>query len=374
MLNKYSMLYLYKPHIPKKSFDDIKKALNKGNLVYGDNCKKFESDFSNYQNIKYSHAVSSGTAALHLALLALEVSNDDIVFVPDFTWSSTVNVVEIVGATPIFIDVDINNYCMDLNHLDSKLSQYENHPGQKIILPVHQHGYPLEMKKLKKLAKENKCFVVEDAACAIGSEFSNTKVGNFSDIACFSFHPRKVLTTGEGGMVATNNSMLSKKLRRLLNHGFLSDMKEYKFPGLNYRMTESQAILGIHGLEDLDERINLRRELKNEYFESLQCIKGINLPEDNLGHNWQTFLITLDNLINRDELVNSLNNKGINIVKGSNSLSSLDFFIKKYGSNPEVPNSVFISSQGISLPFCEAYSKKEVDLVVENLEKEINNI
>ena len=366
------MLYLYKPYIPEKSFEDIKASLSRGNLIYGENCKRFESNFSEYQNIKYSHTVSSGTAALHLALLALEISKGDIVFVPDFTWSSTVNVVEIVGATPVFVDVDLNNYCMDLNHLNNKLEEFKDHIGKKVLLPVHQHGYPMDMEKLNLLAKKNDCLIVEDAACAIGSEFLNKKVGNFSDIACFSFHPRKVLTTGEGGMVATNDSSLSEKLGRLLNHGFLSDMKEYKFPGLNYRMTELQAILGIHGLENLDQRINQRRKLKDEYFEKLQNLQGLILPENSPGHNWQTFLVTLEKSINRDELISVANNEGINIVKASNSLSSLEFFINKYGKNYEVNNSVFISSQGISLPFCEAYSGDEVDLVVKKIKEIIS--
>tara|TARA_X000000368_G_C23039736_1_gene716342 strand:+ start:497 stop:1597 length:1101 start_codon:yes stop_codon:yes gene_type:complete len=365
------MLYLYKPYIPEAAHKEIIENLKKGNLVYGENCKEFEKRFGEYQDIKYSLAVSSGTAALHLALLALDISEGDIVFVPDFTWSSTVNVVELVGAKPIFIDVDLNNYCMDLLQLKKKIEINKEHKGKKLILPVHQHGYPMDMHALNKIAKKFDCLVIEDAACAVGSTLKEKKIGSFSDISCFSFHPRKILTTGEGGMVATNDSNLSKKIRRLLNHGYLADMKEYKFPGLNYRMTEMQAILGLYGLKDLDERILKRRNLKNKYYEALKDIEGLNFPLDNEGHNWQTFLITLNKKFNRNLILEKLNHAGINIVRGSRSLSSLEYFKKKYGENYEVPNSKYIDSQGISIPFCEAYSDSEVSLVAEALKKEL---
>lgn len=367
------MLYLYKPYIPETAYKEIEESLRDGNLIYGKSCKKFEQDFCSYQNVKYSHAVSSGTAALHVALLALDISKNDIVFVPDFTWSSTVNVVELVGAKPIFIDVDSKNYCMDLDHLEKTIHNYKDHKGKKLILPVHQHGYPMDMNSLSKIAIKYNCLVVEDAACAIGSELDGKKIGSFSDIACFSFHPRKVLTTGEGGMVTTNKADLSERLRRFLNHGFLSNMKEYKFPGLNYRMTEMQAILGIHGLRDLDERIITRRNLKDKYFNALEDIHEINMPSDHPGHNWQTFLITLEVNIDRDSFLDSLNNTGINAVKGCGSLVSFEYFKDKYGENLEVPNSNFIHSQGVALPFCETYGDSEVNLVVEAIENEIMN-
>ena len=367
------MLHLYKPNIPKGALKEITKSLENGNLIYGNFCKGFENDFSEYQNLKYSLAVSSGTAALHLALLALDIKKGDIVFIPDFTWSSTVNVIEFVGAIPIFIDVDLKNYCMDIDTLETKVSEYEEIKGKKVILPVHQHGYPMDMEKINIIARKHDCFVIEDAACAIGSELNGKKLGSFSDISCFSFHPRKILTTGEGGMVSTHDSVLSERLRRFLNHGFKADMKDYEFPGLNYRMTEMQAILGIYGLKEVDINIKTRKELKDIYFQSLLEFEEITLPEDNIGHNWQTFLVTLNENINRDSFLERLNNNGINLVKSSNSLTSLEYFINKYGKNLDVPNSRFISSQGVALPFCEAYGAEEVNLVKKEIKKELSD-
>tara|TARA_B100000212_G_scaffold45845_1_gene29595 strand:+ start:11340 stop:12437 length:1098 start_codon:yes stop_codon:yes gene_type:complete len=363
------MLYLYKPFIPDLAIEDIQETLSQGPLVYAKKGREFEEKFSEYIGVNSSCAVSSGTAALHIALLALEISHEDLVFVPDFTWSSSVNVVEIVGAKPIFIDIDLKTQCMDLLHLEKKLKEHTGHKGKKLIMPVHQHGYPMNMSKISELSKVYDCFVVEDAACAIGSEHNKKKIGSFSDISCFSFHPRKVLTTGEGGMVCTDNSIFSDRIRRFANHGFQSDMKEYLFPGLNYRLTEIQSILGIRSLDYIEEIIFRRKELKNIYFRYLKEFPFLHLPDDNEGHNWQTFLVVLDSSIDRNNFLAKLNSMGINAVRSSNSLCSLPYFINKYGENTQVENSKKVASQGLALPFCDSYGKDQVEQVFDALKK-----
>ena len=365
------MIYLYRPYLPEEAIQKISESLEKHQLIYGENCKNFESEFSKYLGIKHSLAVSSGTAALHLALLALEIKQGDYVFLPDSTWPSTVNVVEIIGAKPIFIDVSLENHCMDLSKLEETLERFKNHSGKKVVMPVHQHGHPMNLTQLNQLKKNYNLLLVEDAACAIGSTVNDKKAGTFSDISCFSFHPRKVLTTGEGGMVCTDNDIYAENLRRYLNHGFKADMTDFKFPGLNYRMTETQAILGSFGLKELDDRIDKRRKFKDEYFNLLSRMDDFSIPENSPGHNWQTFLVFPNKKINRSEVLEMMNKKGINAIRGTYSLISLEFYKNKYGDQTDLDNSKYLDKQAIALPFSEDYGPEEAKKVVTTLQEAI---
>ena len=357
------MLYLYKPYIPKEAYKEIESSLENKNLIYGKYCKEFEKSFSKYLKVNFSLAVSSGTAALHLALLALELKKGDLVFVPDFTWPATINVIEMVGATPVFIDVNPSNYCMDIKLLEKSLENSNNNNCKKVIMPVHQFGFPIDMITINEIADKYNCKVVEDAACAVGSEFNDQKVGSFSDVSCFSFHPRKILTTGEGGMICTNDLELANKIRYLLNHGFSADMKSFNFPGLNYRLTELQAILGIYGIPSLSERIERRKKLKEIYFSKLSNISEITLPEN----HWQSFMVVLDKKIDRDNFLKQMNQKNINAIIGSRSVISLNYYKNKYNSGPLMKNSNYLDKHGVALPFCDEYGEKEVLKVVKTI-------
>jgi dTDP-4-amino-4,6-dideoxygalactose transaminase len=222
----------------------------------------------------------------------------------------------------------------------------------------------MDLTKLHDLKAKYNLLLVEDAACAIGSSYKGKKVGTFSDISCFSFHPRKVLTTGEGGMVCTNNETHADNLRRFLNHGFKADMTDFKFPGLNYRMTEVQAILGSFGLKEIDDRIKKRRRFKDEYFKLLSKMDNFSIPENSPGHNWQTFLVFPKKKINRPQVLEYMNQKGVNAIRGTYSLISLDFYKNKYGDFSDLENSKYLDQQAIALPFSEDYGPEDAKKVV----------
>ena len=208
------MIKLSMPDIGLDEFEQIKEVLDSGYLVQGDKVDEFENLVKDYLKAKHVIAVSSGTAALHLALLALDIKAGDEVIIPDFTFPATANVIELVGATPVFVDIDLDSFCIDTKKIEEKISS-----RTKAIMPVQEFGQSSDMSKTLEIAERYNLKVVEDAACAFGSEYGEKKIGTIGDIGCFSLHPRKAITTGEGGLLTTNSDEYAEKLRILRNHG-----------------------------------------------------------------------------------------------------------------------------------------------------------
>ncbi len=232
------MIRLAIPEIGETEVDAVAGVLRTGFLVQGEHVRIFEERMADFVGARHAVAVSSGTAALHLALLALGVGPGDEVVVPGFTHPATANVVELVGARAILVDVDLRTFNIDPAAVAEAIG-----PRTKAIMPVHLFGQPAEMGSLLRLAADRGLSVIEDAACALGSAYRGQRCGTFGTVAAFSFHPRKVITTGEGGILTTNDDGMAAHLRRLRNHGQEIDRGRGRFleAGLNYRLTDFQA-------------------------------------------------------------------------------------------------------------------------------------
>ena len=310
--------------------DDIKiieEPLKSGWVVQGNFVKEFEDQFSEFTGAKHSIAVTSCTTALHLSLAALGFKEGDEAIVPAFTWISTANVVEHLGGKVIFCDIDLKTFNIDVNQIESKIT-----PKTKAILPVHLFGLPSEMDKINEIAEKNNLIVVEDAACGFGSLYKNVHVGNFGNTGCFSFHPRKAITTGEGGMITTNDDSLALKLRSMRDHGAqLSDfqrhygskpylLSEYPYAGYNYRLTDIQASIATTQMKRAVSIVEERKNIALKYNESLTNLKFFQLPyyDDILNHSYQSYpcIFDINNAkLKKVESVNDSRNKFMNYLQ-----------------------------------------------------------
>ena len=371
------MIPLVKPEINFKRIEkDFKKVLESGILTKGPRVKQFERIVAKYVGTKYAFATTSATTALHLSLAALGIGPKDEVLVADFTFPATANVVVQQGARPVLVDINLDNYNIDIKDLERKITK-----KTKAIIPVDTFGCPVDMISIMRIAKKYKLFVVEDAACALGAEYKGKKTGTLGDTGCFSFHPRKSITTGEGGMVVTNNSKLAKKMSILRDHGGVLSKKKrffrFEMAGFNYRMTEVQALLGIYQMKNIDKTINTKRKLAKTYSKMLSDIKGIKLPKEipQGKHTYQSYVVLLDKKINRNKVIKIMKKKGIETTLGTYALHTQPFFIKNYGYKVgELKNSFEAYNRTLTLPFFPSITKKQINYIVENLKEIIESL
>jgi dTDP-4-amino-4,6-dideoxygalactose transaminase len=371
-LQDLTMLRLSLPHIDDDGIAAVAGVLRSGQLVYGVQGQAFERELEAWLGSSHAVLVSSGTAALHLSLMALEIGPGDAVLVPDFTFPATANVVLLVGARPVFVDVDPGSYCVTPNAIAAAVESWRGPERLRAVMPVHEFGNPVDMEGLRTVAGHRSLRIVEDAACAIGAVHDGIKAGTFGDIGCFSLHPRKTLTTGEGGILVTNDAALAQRLRRLRNHGIERGAGGMQFheAGFNYRLTDVQSALGRSQLPRLQGWIEARRVLAQAYLSALAPLarRGlIDLPVDNPGHSWQTFMVVLADGIDRAAVILRLAEAGIEANVGAQCLSMQRAFKKFSMSNPK-SISARLYRQGLALPFCEQYNGVDVARVSMMLE------
>jgi len=233
----------------------------------------FEKGFAKYCDTKYGIATCNGTVSIHLALEALGIGPGDEVIVPDFTMIASVNSILYTGAKPLFVDADIETWCIDPKLIEEKITK-----KTKAIMPVHIYGHPCDMDSINKIAKKYNLYVVEDAAEAHGALYKNKKIGSLGNAASFSFYANKIITAGEGGMAVTNDEKLAEKMMLLKNHAFTKNRFTHDEVGYNYRMTNIQAAIGLGQLENIDKLIQMRISSANLYNKLLKNVKGITLP------------------------------------------------------------------------------------------------
>ena len=269
------MIPVNEPLLTNDEKDKLIACIETGWISFeGPFVREFEKSFSEYNHREYGIAVSSGSAALDVAVAALQLEKEDEVIIPSFTIISCVSAVVRSGATPVLVDADPLTWNMDVNQLENLITA-----RTKAIMAVHTYGLPVDMDKLQKIANTHKLKIIEDAAEAIGQTYKNKLCGSFGDISIFSFYPNKHITTGEGGMILTDDLLLAERCRKLRNLYF-GDTKRYVHEelGWNYRMTNMQAGLGLAQLEKLDQSLKRKREIGNYYTELLSDIPGIQLP------------------------------------------------------------------------------------------------
>lgn len=353
---------LIKPYI---SFDEVstelKDIFDSGQLTKGQHVAKFVKSLTNYTGSSYAVPMTSATTALTMCLKALGIKKGDKVAISDFSFPATANVVEDVEATPIFIDVDKDTYNMSVDDLRSKLDD-----KVKAVIFVDALGSPSGIDKIKAVCEESSIPLIEDAACAIGSSVDGIKVGNIADLTCFSFHPRKLLTTGEGGAILTNNPEYAAWLDMKANHG-ASGLRGKVFDfvdfGYNYRMSEIQALMGWKQIEKLDEITKRRNLIAEQYAEALEPLgmKRQSIAEG-VYHNIQSLIFTIPESVKRDHLIEHLAEHNIESTLGTYCLSGTTFYTKKY--NTIQPSAKWLENHTITLP---CYDGVDVQRVTESI-------
>jgi len=325
---------LTRPSLPHSAYDQIREVLDSGYWTQGEKVAEFETLLADYLGIGNVIVVSSGTAALHLALLVLNLQEGDEVIIPAFSFAATANVIKICGTKPVFVDINNNDWCLNIDLLERAIT-----PRTKVIMPVQEFGGMADMDAISALADKYSLHVVEDAACALGSEYIGKKAGTIGELGCFSFHPRKIITTGEGGAVVTNNPDLADRLRMLRNHGCIAGtgigrkyagksrggrIDQFILSGLNYRMTDFQAVLGCEQLKTIETTIKLRQKQAEIYFKLLSGISSLQLPEKDLSfrHTYQTYHLLLKKG-KRDDLIDYLRDRNIESNIGAQYLPGL---------------------------------------------------
>ncbi len=361
------MIRLSKPYFPPEAVEAATAVLKSGNLVQGEYVLKFEKELSAFLNVKHAVVVSNGTAALHLSLMSLGIGPGDEVIVPAFTFPATANVVELVGARPVFVDIGLDDFCIDTGKIEQAITR-----NTKAIMPVHEFGQSARMDEVMQIARKHNLHVVEDAACALGTEFRNRKSGTFGILGCFSFHPRKAITTGEGGAIVTNDDDLASKLRILRNHGIeqIDGFNDFTLAGFNYRMTDFQAALGYCQMLEIDRYIRKRIEIADQYTVGLSGCSTVKTPAVLPGRTnvYQTYHVLVDERFNRDMLKKRLFENGIETNYGANALHVLKFYKDKYGFNSDdFPNALRSFRQGLALPLSLYIGHEEIQYVCDQV-------
>jgi len=356
---------LSKPYVvsDREVLSSFQEILSEGYFVQGRYVRNFEELFSSYLGVKNCVAVSSGTAALHLALLALGIGPGDEVVVPAFTFPATGNAVELVGARPVFVDVDPRTYNIQIDEIEKYVTK-----KTAAILVVHLFGNPVDMDSVLNIAQRYRLKVIEDAAGALGSLYRGRLCGTMGDVGCFSFHPRKIVTTGEGGMVVTSSQEVAERVRMLRNHGMIQgdNTKDFVAPGLNYRMNEFEAALGIVQMKNLSSTITERISLARIFEQKLGNIYNLEMQISNNEclNMHQAFVVKLSKGENL-EVIRELAERGVEATVGTYALHLLSFYSKKYGYNPsDYPVAAQLHHKSLALPFYNGMTIEEIDTVV----------
>lgn len=356
------MIPLARPDIGQTELEAVARVLRTGQLVQGAIVAEFERRVADRIGARHAVAVSSGTAALHVALLAIGIKAGDEVIVPDFTFPATANAVEFVGARAVFADIEHTTFNLDVASAVAAVT-----PRTRAILPVHQFGQPADMDAITAFAREHQLLVVEDAACALGAAIRERPCGVWGDVACFSFHPRKVITTGEGGMLVTADDAVAERARALRNHGIVPGDGEpsVRFPGLNYRLTDFQAALGLAQLDRLDAFVARRAELANLYDRLLRDISALARPRVVPGASpvWQSYVVLLPPGVARADVRGRLAERGIETALGTYSVTAQP----GYGGTPAFANSRRAYEQSLGLPLHTRMTDDDVDVVARAL-------
>lgn len=369
------------PSIGDEEIKEVIDTLKSGWITTGQKVKSFEEQFKKYIGCEHAIAVSSCTAALHLALIATGIKEGDEVITTPFTFAATAAAIIYVGATPVFVDIQKDTYNIDPEKIEDAITD-----RTKAIIPVHYAGQPCDMDEILKIAHEHDLIVIEDAAHALGAKYKGKNIGTIGDITAFSFYATKNLTTAEGGMVATNNQEYADKIRILSLHGMSKDAwKRYEAGGswyyevldvgYKYNMTDIQASLGIHQLAKFKQFQETRRKYAKRYTDELKEIKGIVTPyvRPDVEHAWHLYTILINDdvlSLDRSRFIEALNRENIGASVHFIPLHLHPYYRKVYGYNKgDFPNAEYVYDRIVSLPLYPLMSEADLNDVINAIEK-----
>ena len=366
-----------KPDLGEEEKQLISQVIESGWVSQGPKVAEFEEIFARYVGARHAVATTSCTTALHAALSVSGIGPGDEVIVPSLSFIATANSVLYCGATPVFVDVDPETCNIDVQKIEETVTR-----KTRAIMPVHQMGLPADLDPIKKIAEKNKLLIIEDAACAIGSAYKNTTIGGHGNIACFSFHPRKIITTGEGGMITTDDPTIAERLRRFRHHGMsVSDIERHMansviietYPelGYNYRMTDMQAAMGIGQMKKLSFLLDARKQMARMYDNELGKIPHIRIPQvpSYARHNYQSYWIELlDSApVDRNTLMAKLLEKGIATRRGIMAIHR-ELCYQAY-AGIYLPNTDRLTDNTLLLPLYPALSAEEQTFIINSIKE-----
>lgn len=363
------MIPVCEPTIGEKELEYVTDCL-KTNWIssQGKYIEQFEQKFADFCGVKHGVACSNGTTALHLGLAAAGIGPGDEVIIPTFTMIATANAVSYTGAKPVLVDSELETWNMDVSLIEEKITD-----KTKAILPVHTYGHPIDMGPLKEIAEKHSLFVFEDAAEAHGAEYKGKRAGSLGDAAAFSFYGNKIITTGEGGMVVTDDGKLAEKMRLLRNHAFTKPRFHHKEIGFNYRMTNIQAAIGVAQMERADELVEARIRNAKKYNKLLAGADVTLPPQAEWAKNvyWMYGVLLGDEYGGVPESMGKLKAKGVDTRAFFYPMHKQELYQKKDSRFPDVSGSYPIaeklSDRGLYLPSSSSLTDEQIATVAEAL-------
>lgn len=345
----------------------VEKVLETGYLTQGPQVVEFESLVAEYVGTSKSFATSSATTGIHLALHAVGVQAGDEVIIPDFSFPATANAIVQQGATPVFIDIDLATFNMNSDLVEAAITE-----RTRAIMPVHAFGLPADMDPINEVAWRHGLPVIEDAACALGATYHGKRAGALGTAGVFSFHPRKIITTGEGGMITTDDEDLAERVSVLRTHGAVRGSHYMSFieAGYNYRLSDVLGAIGVVQMSRLEGILSRRRYLAASYAAQLARIPGVHAPETpaDIEHSYQSYVLLLDEGVDRNAVIDSMKEKGIETTLGTYAMHLQPYFRERFGIEDEsLPNATRAHRSALTLPLYPQLTDDDVSLVCETL-------
>jgi dTDP-4-amino-4,6-dideoxygalactose transaminase len=368
-----TVIPLTRPQTDDAEIAEIAEVLASGYLTQGPKVEQLEGMVRALVGTEHAFAVTSATTALHLSLVALGIEAGDEVLVPDFTFPATANVVVQQGARPVLVDIDLATFSVNAEDLARRVT-----PRTRAIIPVHPFGLCADMDPILEVAEQHGIAIVEDAACALGATYRGHQAGSIGLAGCFSFHPRKSITTGEGGMIVTSDGALADRIRLLRSHGGVREHGRYRFEaaGFNYRLSDILAAVGVAQMRKLDGFLDARRRVAGWYDAALDGLQRLVLPTaPEWGtHTYQSYVVLLDPGVDRDGVIDALRGDGIETTLGTYALHAQPYFSRTYELKPgDLPNSHRAFMSSLALPLHGGMRESEVDQVVARLREHLED-
>ncbi len=367
-----------RPDISKVEINAVLKVLKNPILAHGPLSHKFEELFSKYTGSKFATTVSSCTAGMHLFYIAKNIKSGDEVLVTSQSHISTAHSISLTGATPIFVDCNSSNGTIDVDKIEKKITK-----KTKAISVVHHLGNPCDMIKITKIAKKYNLYILEDCATALGAKIGKKHVGNFGDVGVFSFYPIKHITTGEGGIIVSNNKKLIERINKLKAFGVNKSYLKRRIPGeydadllgLNYRMNEISAAMGIEQIKRFSKFLSIRKKNFNYIISNIKKKNSFNVVKFNnkpfYGSYYCLCLVINDKKLNRLEIINKLNKEGVGTsIYYPKPIPEMTYYRKKYHyKKSEFKNAEKFSYRSVALPLGTHLKQKDLNLIVNSINK-----